>query len=245
MTRRIAILSNVGDDDPRLAGFDNEVGQIANALRHHNPDWQFTGYEAHAGELPDDPDAVDGLVFSGSPASVNQSDNWISGALDFIRAAHEIRMPMVGICFGHQAIAKALGGTVSANPQGWVLGPVPVTWHNHSPWMQPPQSATTLYALHTEQVSKLPSDAVAISSSEGCPIAGFRIRDHVMTTQHHPEMQANFLATLLDLLQDENIPSLDPALLTRARAALKTKVHSQMVLGWIANFLSGVHRQAE
>lgn len=83
--------------------------------------------------------------------------------------------------------------------------------------------------------------AEVISQAEGCPIAGFRIANHVMTTQHHPEMQADFLAAILDLLEDENIPALDSEILMRARASSQEPVHSQVVMGWIARFLSRGH----
>jgi len=98
MKRHIA---NVSMSDERLAGFGTEVEQIAAGLRQHKPNWQFSGYEAWAGELPDNPSAFDGIVFSGSPASVNHSDAWITYTLDFIRSLYEQRVPMVGICFGH------------------------------------------------------------------------------------------------------------------------------------------------
>ena len=87
-----------------------------------------------------DPRAVDGVVALGSDRSVHAStDPWIAPQLDFLRAAHEARVPVLGICFGGQALAAALGGTVTAAPRteiGWIdvdgddgYGGSWFTWH--------------------------------------------------------------------------------------------------------------------
>jgi len=127
---------------------------------------------------------------------------------------------------------------VELNPNGWALGAVPVKWSNHTPWMQPAETDLTLSAVHNEQVRQLPEGAEVSATSEGCPVAGFRIGKQVMTTQHHPEIQPDFMEALLNMLASEDIDSLDATVLARARASLPTPVQSRLLLGWMANFLA-------
>jgi GMP synthase-like glutamine amidotransferase len=71
-----------------------------------------------------DPGEADAIVALGSERSVHASDDpWIAAQLQYLRAAHEARVPVLGICFGAQALAAALGGTVAraATPEvGWI-----------------------------------------------------------------------------------------------------------------------------
>jgi GMP synthase-like glutamine amidotransferase len=79
--------------------------------------------------------------------------------LDFIRAVDAARQPLIGLCFGHQAVARALGGQVERNAAGWGLGTAPTHWQHTRPWMHTAQSTTTLMAAHNEQVTLMPEGA--------------------------------------------------------------------------------------
>ena len=103
-------------------------------------------------------------------------------------------------------IAKALGGQVGPNPQGWVKGALTVRYGTET------QAA---YASHTEQVLAAPHGAEVVAKADGCPIAGFALPG-VETTQYHPEMTPEFFAALLD----EYGPSLPKEVLSAARASL-------------------------
>ncbi len=238
MTRHIAIVSSICTDEFRLAEFDDEVQQIASSLQRCEPTWTFSSFRACEQEFPTELDGIDGVVFSGSPSSVNEPQAWIDGLLDGIRHLHQQRMPMAGICFGHQAIAKALGGQVDRNPGGWCLGAVPVTWSAHAPWMQPAQASLSLYALHKEQVLVPPPGAVITARSAACPVAGFRLGEHIMTTQHHPEMPTGFVAAVLDILERSPEGAALAGAMADARASLALRVDSAVVMRWMANLLS-------
>jgi len=98
--------------------------------------------------------------------------------------------PMVSICYGHQAIAKALGGTVGENPDGWVAGAAEY---------RTPEGAhdRTLLALHKEQILTLPGEAEIVSGSSACPYAVLRYGDAALTYQAHPEFTADFVRGLV------------------------------------------------
>ena len=103
---------------------------------------------------------------------------------------------MFGACFGHQAIAEALGGKVITNPGGWELGAVEV-FHKDAPdWCDPLAKPYVAYAAHLEQVGDMPEGAQIIAERSGCPVAGFRIGNIIYTTQYHPEMDNQFITEL-------------------------------------------------
>jgi len=86
------------------------------------PDWSCSIYNVTQNVFPVDITTYDGVIITGSPASVHDNENWMSKLSDIIVTLHNNECPVFGACFGHQAIAKALGGEVARNPHGWVLG---------------------------------------------------------------------------------------------------------------------------
>lgn len=232
MSKRIAILSTcIGSEDVYSSG-ESESRQITERLNALRSDWSFDTFLAYVGEFPVDINQYDGFIFTGSPASVNQDDPWIGQTLAFIRELHVARRQMFGICFGHQSIAKALGGKVITSPSGWSLGVVPVQFFNHSKWMQPERKEFRLYAVHMEQVSTLPKNAETIARTSACPIAGFRLGKHVLTIQHHPEMTSKFVHRLIEHLH----PSLDPSVIFRARESMLSQAEGGQFMEWVVTF---------
>ena len=113
MSLRIAVLLTNDDTSAFASHFPNDGQKVVQLLQPLRPDWSFEVVPVKDGVLPASPKAFDGYVITGSPASVND-DNlpWIGQLLDFIRAVHTARQPLIGLCFGHQAVARALGGQV-------------------------------------------------------------------------------------------------------------------------------------
>ncbi len=144
----------------------------------------FTVWDVECGELPDDASCVDGYVITGSKSSVYDDKAWIRQAETFIRELHAQRRKVVGICFGHQLIARALGGVVDKSTNGWGVGV-----HEYELLHSPEQGRDqlSLIASHQDQVMGLPPGAEIIASNSHCPIAGFRMGDHILTFQGHPE----------------------------------------------------------
>lgn len=159
-------------------------------------DWQFTPVQVVDGEFPKSVSDFDGYVIGGSPASVNEAEPWIETLFDFIREINRKAIPTVGVCFGHQAIAKALGGHVGKNPGGWGWGLAATHFQTHEKWMMPDKKIINLFAAHNEQVTDLPESAEILGGSDFCPVGSFSVGDHIMTTQYHPEMDLKFFAEL-------------------------------------------------
>ena len=177
------------------------------------PDWTCTAFRVHLDEFPDSLAPFDGVIITGSPASVHDADPWVARLMDLIRGTD---LPMFGACYGHQAIAVALGGTVGDNPHGWSFGLEHSDVTNPQPWMSGLGGSFCQFAAHKEQVTELPDGAATIATAKGVPHAGFVIGKRVYTTQNHPEMTRDFFAALLE----EYGPALGDTVASAAKASL-------------------------
>ena len=148
-----------------------------------------------------------------------------------IRDIDERGIPMFGACFGHQAIAVALGGRVSQNADGWVHGYVETEAISALPWLETPKR-TGLYASHIEQVSELPKGARAVVRGPGCPIGGFIKGQSIFTTQYHPEMSDDFIADLVEFTEDY----VGAEVTAKARASLSNRADRDMAGKQIVTF---------
>ncbi len=155
---------------------------------------EISDFAVHRGELPGSVAECDGWLLGGSRRSVYEDIEWIRDGEEFVRAAVAEERPVAGICFGHQMVASALGGTVERAAVGWGLGALEYVVAEPVPWFDGDQ--LTLIASHRDQVTALPPDAEVWASADYCPIAGMTIGDHVWTVQGHPEFTAEIAATL-------------------------------------------------
>jgi GMP synthase-like glutamine amidotransferase len=235
--RDIGILVTNTDNSHFAAGWPRDGEKFSTLLRNVRPQWRFKIYDCTAGELPKSPSECDGYVIGGSPASVNDDAEWISQLFDFIRTLNEQLIPTIGCCFGHQAIAKALGGAVDRNPGGWGFGISPTHFATHEPWMIPKQPTLHLFAAHSEQVMILPEGAHVLGGDAFCPIGSFGIGRHVFTTEYHPEMSKPFFVALTHAFQ--NYIGADVADAARQQADA-TPDEGYIFAQWMVNFLDRV-----
>ncbi|MEP1209281.1 MAG: type 1 glutamine amidotransferase [Rhizobiaceae bacterium] len=196
------------------------------------PDWKLSVFEVKDDEFPDSLALYDGLILTGSPASVHDGEDWIDRLKKLAVEAYETRQPMFGACFGHQAIAEALGGHVGENPTGWVLGTVEAELVAKPEWEQELPDRLNFYAAHHEQVLSLPNNAKLIHQQKACKIAGFRIGNDVYTTQYHPEMTHEFVAALTEEISND----LPEEVIREATDSLANKSHYLEFAESIARF---------
>ncbi len=196
------------------------------------PEWTFDVFIVKDGYFPKALDSFDGVMITGSPASVHDDAPWVPRLLDLIRDIHAQGIPLFGACFGHQAIALALGGSVGPNPNGYQHGRIANTITQRQPWMAALPDGFSLYGSHVEQVTRLPNGAAPVAASTDCTMAGFVIGNSIYTTQHHPEMTPQFIAALTDELADY----FGPEITERARASLKQAADSDTYAETIAQF---------
>ncbi|WP_375175012.1 type 1 glutamine amidotransferase [Pseudooceanicola sp.] len=205
--------------------------KFADLIHGVRPDWDVTSYKVTDGIFPEDCRAYDGLMITGSPASVLDTLPWVEQLLDLIRTAHDADVPMFGACFGHQAIAMALGGRVERNPAGWGFGLIDMSVQAEAPGLAG-RDRVLQYGAHIDHVTALPKDARVLFSADHCPIAGFAIGDRVYTTQNHPEMTPGFIAALVEEYADK----LDPQAVAKARQSLRREADNAVFANSIATF---------
>ena len=190
-------------------------------------------------EFPADPAECDGYLITGSPRGVYDTNRWIAELGDFIRATHAAGVKLVGICFGHQILAHALGGHAEKSDKGWGMGlrPFELNADKAPEWLTLPADSgeCNLYFCHQDQVIKLPNNATRLAGSEFCPNAMFTIEDKVLGMQGHPEFSQKTMTDTVDYFNDK----LDSEFLSEVSATIGNgkspdDVHAAR---WVVSFL--------
>ena len=219
----IAILMTNTDESDFAAARPKDGEKFTAMLHSVRPNWDVTVFSVKDGHFPPTGARFDGWLIGGSPASVHDNDPWVGQLFALIRQLVAEGQPLFGACFGHQAIAMALGGHVGPNPGGWVFGLTSTTLEG-----QPIQ----LYGSHNEQVLALPPGAQLLGGNEECPVGSFAIGPAVMTTQYHPEMSHGFISDLVE----EYASELPPQVAAAARASLSETAETPRMAERIARF---------
>ena len=129
---RIGILLTNNGRVGLLVPFPNDGEKVASQLALVRPSWMSRVWSVKDGQLPDVNDA-EAFIITGSPASVHDPFPWIEPLSRLIKTIHRHQRPLIGLCFGHQLIATALGGKVGRSPTGWRFGSVDTLFVEHLP----------------------------------------------------------------------------------------------------------------
>ena len=228
---KVGILA-AGDTPRKLEPqFGHYSGMFERLLDGHGYDWRV--FDVPNGHYPRRPEDCDAYVVTGAAAGVYDCDPWIAALLDFIRAARG-KAKLVGVCFGHQAIAQALGGQVIKSPKGWGLGLHTYGVGARQGWMDD-SAAFSLSASHQDQVVEVPPGATVIAGSEFCPIGMLAYGDEAISVQLHPEFTPDYSVALIDGRRGTRIPE---DLAARAVESLARPDDHARFAGWIERFLA-------
>lgn len=170
---------------------------------------------------------------TGSALSVYDDIPWIHHLVDFTKELHLNRKKTIGICFGHQMVAHALGGQVIRSPKGWGVGVRQFNVVKKERWMSIEANQVSLLFSHQDQVIQLPREATLLASDDFCEFQMSQIGDHILTLQGHPEFSVKFardrLISQKDFIEDKTY--------SRAMASYDRSTDHQLVSQWIREFI--------
>ena len=185
---------NIGDFEHWIetgltAGAGEGSGDKADPANAHKPPPIQVLDARHASPLPG-PETLAGVVITGSHAMVSDREAWSEALVPWLARLVAQGTPVLGICYGHQLLAHALGGEVGYHPGGLELGTVPIT-------LTPEAQADPLFAhlpaqltaqvVHAQSVRALPPGAVRLAGNAHEPHQAYRIGAHAWGVQFHPE----------------------------------------------------------
>jgi len=216
--------------------FDSYPVMFATLLDSAAPSLEYRTYSVIHGEMPGSTSECDGWLITGSRYGAYEKLDWMLALEAFTREVHRDSVPLVGICFGHQIIAQALGGEVVKSDRGWGIGLHFYQIDEARDWMGDAPEQVGLYAFHQDQVVKLPPQASVFSSSDFCPYAGLSYGDSIISVQAHPEFEEDYELALINTFGGNRVPQ---AVADEALENIRVKgqkADTQVLANWLAAF---------
>jgi GMP synthase (glutamine-hydrolysing) len=200
-----------------LGDYESWFGAAVEGLARLHP------VELHEGERPPPLEGFDAVIMTGSPLSVidAHATPWMREAADYLLAASE-RVPVLGVCFGHQLLAWKLGAPVRRNPRGRELGTVEVQLRVRDPLFAELPDVVQVQATHDDEVAALPDGAELLATNEHCAVQAFAHGPRLRAVQFHPEMNAASIGFCID--------HPETAAAHRARARARESLHGAIML---------------
>ncbi|WP_418591757.1 type 1 glutamine amidotransferase [Ponticoccus sp. (in: a-proteobacteria)] len=186
--------------------------------------FDFESWSVVEGDFPPGPEAAEGWLITGSKHGVYEDHPWIPPLEALIRAIVAADKPLIGVCFGHQIIAQALGGRVEKYPGGWAVGPRVYQF---------PDGPKVIQAWHQDQVTQAPEGAVTVASNDFCQHAALLYPGKAYTVQPHPEFGAGFTRGLIEKRGRGVVPD---AVLDEARRTVDRTLDSADIAQQFARF---------
>ena len=230
---KIGILKTDAVREEWVPDFGEYPDMFMAILGAQDPSLEFTTYDVRHGEYPASLDDEDAYLITGSRHSVYEDLPWIPPLLAFLRELHAARKKVVGICFGHQAVAEALGGRTAKADQGWGVGLHRHRFQERPRWFDDGDLEFPVLVSHQDQVMDNAESAQVLASSEFCPNAVCQIGDHILTLQGHPEFVSDYSRAIMDFRR----AMIGEEVYRDGVASLADAPETARMAGWIVNFL--------
>jgi GMP synthase-like glutamine amidotransferase len=218
---------------PELAGaargrdYDDMYTEMLQAAE---PSIRTRTYDVVNGELPHHPDECDAWIITGARYDAYRDEPWIVALRTFVTSVHEHRARLVGVCFGHQLVAHALGGKAE-HTGTWKAGPQ-LLKVDDTAWFE--GTSVTINAMHQDVASVVPPGGRTIATGDTAEHPMFLVDDNILCVQDHPEYDAAYIAGLVEARR----PRMGDAIADAALDRIDTDdVDNQIVGRWITDFL--------
>lgn len=220
--------------DDGLRGRSGDYPDMFRRLFAGHPTVDLVEYDLTAGRFPARLDECEGWITTGSRRSVYEEEEWIARFAELVREAARHQVPFVGICFGHQMIAHALGGRVRRSERGWGVGVKVVDVFAAEPWMAESSGDYAILNSHADQIIEPPHGAEVLGGNEHCPISMMCLGPTMLGIQGHPEFDVAYSRALMEARRGVAIPeeAVDAGLLS-----LRHSPDRDRLAGWIVGFL--------
>lgn len=231
---KIGILAAGITPDVLQSQYPTYAQMFAQQLEAFEPELSFEIFDVRLGEFPTSIDVCDGWLITGSKFDAYGDDPWILQLCEFIREVDAKGQVLVGICFGHQVIARALGGRVAKFDGGWGVG---VHHYQVAEGFETPlgRKDIAFCAFHQDQVLEKPEKMETFLTSEFCQHAGLIYQDRILTFQGHPEFSKQYESELVNLYDGV---TLTPDVANKARQSIEQDdIQNQQLMAWIGQFL--------
>ncbi len=228
----LLLCDHVSSDLMEISG-DNDT--MFRRLLAGHPEVDLVVYDSVNGEIPSSPTECDAWIATGSRHSVNDDFDWIRRLEEFIRKTADSGVPFVGICFGHQLLAKSLGGTVVTSERGWGVGVKRVQLAGGLEFVPDGVVSFRLINSHQDQIEELPEGGRIIGWNEHCPISMITVGSSMLGIQGHPEMDLDFIRSLIELRQGTIYPL---AVANEGIASLTIEPDTRLVADLLVDFLA-------
>ena len=224
---KIAVIETGVPPEPLMDEFGSYPDMFADLL---GTGYELETFDAQQGELPDS-QTPHAYLITGSPAGAYEPLPWIPPLIEFIRAADQAKM--IGVCFGHQVMAQALGGEVIKSPKGWAAGLNRYDVIGPQPWTNG-ERQIAIPASHQDQVVVQPPNTDVVAASDFTPFAALAWSDRpAISFQFHPEFSPGYAKALIEKRYDK-VNSPDAAI-----ASLDAPNDNRRVAQWMRTFLNG------
>jgi GMP synthase-like glutamine amidotransferase len=212
----------------RFGRYDDMFGRLL------GPGFAIRAYDIQDGAPPPSPGAHPAFLITGSAAGVYEPLPWIQPLLGFLREAKG-KAKLVGICFGHQAMAEALGGRVEKSERGWGIGLQDYELWESAPWMgEAPPGRIAVPVSHQDQIVVPPPGVRVMAGNAFTPFGLLEYQDgDAVSMQFHPEFEPDYARALIEHRR-ARVPDPDAAI-----ASLERPNHRLLVGQWIQRFLRG------
>ena len=211
---------------PAVSGYPEKTYTDLYSAMRSGHGFSFRTWDGEHLDFPATVKSADGWLLSGSKHGAYENHAFIPPLEEFIRKAYGEGIPMVGICFGHQIMAQALGGKVEKFAGGWTLGRKDYEFQG-IPY--------ALNAWHQDQVVAAPPEARTAAATPFCAHAGLLYNRRAMSMQPHPEFEADDMLRLAEL----NAAQISVQQISDAKASLSHDVSNQAMAESIAAFYKG------
>ncbi|KAJ8768913.1 hypothetical protein K2173_023908 [Erythroxylum novogranatense] len=204
--KRYAVLLCLEDTEYVKKKYGGDFGLFVGMLSEAGERWEV--YRVACGEFPADDvlESYDGFVITGSCNDAHGNDLWICKLIILLKKLDSMQKKILGICFGHQVLGRALGGTTGRAISGLDIGVT--TIHFTPPKMFSSLNIPTSISViecHQDEIRQLPPRAVVMAWSEKTGIEMFKCGDHIMGIQGHPEYNKDILLHLIGRLSERKL----------------------------------------